>query len=152
MDILRFTMYLTGIPGWLSGKNPPANAGHVGSIPASGKIPWRRKWQPTSVSLPEKSDGQRSLEGHSPWGGKESVTTVHAGNVSFWPPDGISGSENLWFWLESNTIQWNLSSLPSYSCFHFSECFSLKHHGNRAVFRSVIERVYLGKIEWIRGV
>ena len=57
-------------------KNPPANAGHVGSIPASGKIPWRRKWQPTPVSLPEKSHGQRSLEGHSPWGGKESVTTA----------------------------------------------------------------------------
>ena len=25
--------------------------------------PWRRKWQPTSVFLPEKSHGQRSLEG-----------------------------------------------------------------------------------------
>ena len=23
-----------------------------------GKIPWRRKWQPTSVFLPEKSRGQ----------------------------------------------------------------------------------------------
>ena len=34
-------------------KNPPANAGDLGSIP--GKILWRRKWQPTPVSLPEKS-------------------------------------------------------------------------------------------------
>ena len=152
MDILRFIMYLTGIPRWLSGKEPTCRCRTCGFSPCIRKDPRRRKWQPTPVSLPEKSDGQRSLEGHSPWGGKESVRTVHAGNVSFWPPDGISGSENLWFWLESNTIQWNLSSLPSYSCFHFSECFSLKHHGNRAVFRSVIERVYLGKIEWIRGV
>ena len=30
------------------------------------KIPWRRKWQPTPVFLPEKSHGQRSL-----------VATVH---------------------------------------------------------------------------
>ena len=44
---------------------------HKGSIPGSGKIPWRRKWQPTPVFLPGKSHGQRSLEGHSPWGRKE---------------------------------------------------------------------------------
>ena len=29
-------------------------------------IPWRRKWQPTSVFLPGKSHGQRNLEGYSP--------------------------------------------------------------------------------------
>ena len=37
-----------------------------------GKIPWRRKWQPTSVFLPEKSQWQRSLAGYNPWVGKES--------------------------------------------------------------------------------
>ena len=36
------------------------------------KISWRRKWQPTSVFLPGKSHGQRSLASHSPWGRKES--------------------------------------------------------------------------------
>ena len=35
-----------------------------------GKIPWRRKWQPTSVFLPGESRGQRSLTGYSPWGHK----------------------------------------------------------------------------------
>ena len=35
------------------------------------KIPWRRKWQATSVFLPWKSHGQRSLAGYSPWGCKE---------------------------------------------------------------------------------
>ena len=35
------------------------------------KIPCRRKWQPTPVSLPGKSHGGRSLEGYSPWGRKE---------------------------------------------------------------------------------
>ena len=31
-------------------------------------LPWRRKWQPTPVFLLEKSHGQRSLTGYSPWG------------------------------------------------------------------------------------
>ena len=35
------------------------------------KISWRREWQPTPVFLPGKSQGQRSLTGYSPWGGKE---------------------------------------------------------------------------------
>ena len=34
------------------------------------QIPWRRRWQPTPVSLPGKPHGQRSLEGYSPWGHK----------------------------------------------------------------------------------
>ena len=33
--------------------------------------PWRREWQPSPVFLPGESQGQRSLEGYSPWGHKE---------------------------------------------------------------------------------
>jgi len=40
-----------------------------------GKIPWRRKWQPTLVLLPGQFHGQMSLVGYSPWGCKESGTT-----------------------------------------------------------------------------
>ena len=36
---------------------------------------WRKKRQPTSVFLPGKSHGPRSLVGYSPWGRKESDTT-----------------------------------------------------------------------------
>ena len=43
--------------------------------PWVGKIPWRRKWHPTSVFLPGKSHGQRSLEVYSLWGHRESDTT-----------------------------------------------------------------------------
>ena len=43
--------------------------------PWVGKIPWSRKWQPTPVFLSEKSHGQRSLAGYSPWGGKDSEMT-----------------------------------------------------------------------------
>ena len=35
-----------------------------------GKIPQRRKWQPTPEFLPGKSYGQRNLEGYSLWGHK----------------------------------------------------------------------------------
>ena len=39
------------------------------------KIPWRRAWQPTPVSLPGKSFGQRNPVGCSQWGHKELDTT-----------------------------------------------------------------------------
>ena len=44
-------------------------------VPASGRFPWRGKWQPTPVFFPGESHGQRSLVGYSPWGHKESDTT-----------------------------------------------------------------------------
>ena len=40
-----------------------------------GKIPWRRKWQPTLVFLPGEFHGQRNLAGYSSWGLKVSDTT-----------------------------------------------------------------------------
>ena len=33
----------------------------------SPPFPWRRKWPPTPVFLPEEAHGQRSLAGYSPW-------------------------------------------------------------------------------------
>ena len=43
--------------------------------PWVGRMPWRRKWQPTPALLPGKSYERRSLIGYSPWGCKESDTT-----------------------------------------------------------------------------
>ena len=40
-----------------------------------GKIPWRRKWQPTPVFLPGKSHGRKSLVSYSPRGRKKLDTT-----------------------------------------------------------------------------
>ena len=45
--------------------------------PWVGNIPWRRKQETTSVFLPGKSQGRRSLVGYSLWGHKESDTTEH---------------------------------------------------------------------------
>ena len=58
-------------------KNAPASAGDIrdtGSVPV-GKIPWKRAQQATPVFLPGDCHGQRSLEGYSPEGHKESDTT-----------------------------------------------------------------------------
>ena len=60
--------YKRGFQGGSAVKNPPASAGDMGSIPGPGRFHWRRKWQPTTVFLPGKSHGQRSLVGYSPWG------------------------------------------------------------------------------------
>ena len=43
--------------------------------PWVGKFLWRREWQSTPVFLPGEFQGQRSLEGYSPWGHKESDMT-----------------------------------------------------------------------------
>ena len=55
-------------------KNPTATARDerdVSSIPGrTGKILWRRAWQPTPVFLLRESNGQRSLGGYSPRGCK----------------------------------------------------------------------------------
>ena len=40
-------------------------------IPGLERSPGGGKWQPTPVFLPERSHGQRSLVGYSPWGHKE---------------------------------------------------------------------------------
>ena len=60
-----------GLPGGSDGKESACNAD-----PWIGKVPWRREWQPTlPVFLPGEFHGQRSLEGYSPCGHKESDTT-----------------------------------------------------------------------------
>ena len=59
-------------------KNPPTGSEDVrdlDSVLGSGKIPWKRKWQPTPVFLPGEFHGQRSLVGSSPWDHKVSDLT-----------------------------------------------------------------------------
>ena len=65
----------------------PVQCGRPGFDPWVGKIPWRRKWQPTPVFLPGEYHGQRSLAGYIPWGLKEShmterISTAHIRSVN----------------------------------------------------------------------
>ena len=57
-----------GSPLWLRWQRICLQCSRPGFDPWVRKIPWRREWQPTLVFLPEKSHGQRSLVGYSPWG------------------------------------------------------------------------------------
>ena len=53
-------------PGGASGKEPTCQCRRrkgLGLNPWIGKIPWRKKWQPTPVFLPAELHGQRSLAG-----------------------------------------------------------------------------------------
>ena len=68
LTIVWFLLKGMGLPCSSVGKESACNAGDPGSIP--GKIPWRRKWQPTPIFLPGKSHGQRNLEGYSLCGHK----------------------------------------------------------------------------------
>ena len=55
----------SGFPGGSDSKESACKV-EVWFDPWVGKIPWRRKWQPTLVFLPGRSYGQRNLEGYSP--------------------------------------------------------------------------------------
>ena len=71
--------HLLGFPRWLSGKEYACQCRicrRCAFNPSVGKIPRRRKWQPTPVFLPRESHGQRSLVGCSPRGWSKSDITL----------------------------------------------------------------------------
>ena len=58
---LKTIVIAIGLPRWLHGKEPTCQGKRHrgrGLDPWVGKIPWRRKWQPTPVFLPGKSLGR----------------------------------------------------------------------------------------------
>ena len=59
----------SGVSPELSELKLPTNTQGIKTVRV-GKIPWRRKWQPTPVFLPGESHGWRSLTGYSSWGHK----------------------------------------------------------------------------------
>ena len=77
MESTYFCSFLTDarLPWWLRRKRICLQYGRLGFDLWVGKIPWRRKWQPTSVFLPGEFHGQRILGGYSLWGHKEAHTT-----------------------------------------------------------------------------
>ena len=55
-----------GFPGGSDHKESPAMQ-KTRFNPWVGRIPWRREWLPTPVSLPGEFHGERNLAGYSPW-------------------------------------------------------------------------------------
>ena len=64
-----------GFPSGSDGKEYACNSGDPRLNSWVGKIPWRRKWQPTLVFLPGEPQGWGSLVGCHLWGHTESDTT-----------------------------------------------------------------------------
>ena len=64
-----------GFPGGSDGKESTCNVGDLGSIPGSGRSPGGENGNPLQYSSLENPHGQRSLEGYSPCGHKESDMT-----------------------------------------------------------------------------
>jgi len=59
-----------GLHRWYSGKEFAGQCRRYKRIrfdPWVGKIPWRRKWQPTPLFLPGKFNGHWSLTGYRSW-------------------------------------------------------------------------------------
>ena len=81
---------------------------------------WRRKWQPTPVSLPGKSREHRSLEGCSPWGCKESGMTEQLTLHQYYTVLIII---SLWSVLKLNSISSPTLSFFKY-CIGYSESFA----------------------------
>ena len=72
----KFLFIYLGLPRCRCGKEPVCQCRRCRFSSWVGKIPWRRKWQPTPVSLPGESHGQRSLAGHSPESDMTEYSTV----------------------------------------------------------------------------
>ena len=67
-----------GLSQWVKSKECTCQCrryGRYGFDPWVSNTPWRRAWQPTPVSLPGESHGQRSPVGYSPRGHEESDVT-----------------------------------------------------------------------------
>ena len=47
---------------WLSGKESACHEGDWGFNPWVGKIPWRRKWQPTPIFFPGEFYGETNWQ------------------------------------------------------------------------------------------
>ena len=81
-----------GLSRWFSGKESPCECRRCRFNPWVGKIPWRRKWQPTLVFWPGKPHGQeepdrlQSMRSRKRWTwlGNETTTKWLAVSYILW--------------------------------------------------------------------
>ena len=83
-----------GLPTWLTGEESSYQCKRTRFDLWARMIPWRRKWQPTPISLPGKSHGQGSL----PRGAQrigQNLMTEHACTQSLYSM--LSEKQNVFF-------------------------------------------------------
>ena len=77
------SIFLYGLPWWLSGKETPWQCRKCRLDPWVRKIPWRRNGNILQYSCLGKSNGQKSLVGYSSWGHTKSDMTRWLNNKYF---------------------------------------------------------------------
>ena len=77
----RIPQTVRGFPGSSDVKESTYNVGDPSLIPGLGSTPGEGYGKPLQYSCLENPHGQRSLEGYSPWGHKESDTTEQLSTV-----------------------------------------------------------------------
>ena len=109
-------------PGGARGKESACQYRRRRFDPWDGKIPLRRKWQPTPVFLPGKPHGQRSLVGYSPWVTKSQTwLSMHTHRGTTQHEEGASQRKNLPFQGRLRTLDPFLFPWPSPStCVYYS--------------------------------
>ena len=123
-------MYSFDFPGGANGKKPICQRKRHGFDPWVGKIPWRRKWQPSPVFLPGESNGQRSLAGYSPGVAK----------CQTWP-------SNLAHSFDTDTYYLYIKIQEYF--FHFNREVCLHFSSNTGPFSSVFYFLALIVITWV---
>ena len=91
LSLLGFSILLSArLPWWwLRWLRICPQCGRPGFSPWVRKIPWRGEWRPTPAFLSGESHGQRSLEGCSPLGNRESEPTEPPTQPPFYFSDKI---------------------------------------------------------------
>ena len=115
INLLQCGTIEPGLPWWLSGKDSACQCRRCkrhGFNPWFGKIPWRRKWQPTPVFFPGKSYGQE-LRGYNPRGHKELDTTSRLKQQVYSPLCELGISANF---VGLRDVLWGWSSFLSRGC------------------------------------
>ena len=118
--------------------------------PWIGKIPQKRKWQPTAVFRPGESYGQRSLEGYIPQGLK---SPTWLGNWTTKTNCSLPGSSCLWdfpgkstgascHFLLQGIFQTQGSNLPLLPLLHWQADFLPGHHLENPLFNIMKYLVY----------
>ena len=103
-------------------------------------MPWRRAWQSTLVFLPGESHGQRSLEGYSPWGHIESVSTerLSSSNSSPFIPKYLSvcslKTQSFSYTSTGQFTIFNTDPMPLYN----GSCSNFTSFPNNILYRTVL--------------
>ena len=133
--IWRWSCLYKGLPWWLSGKEYPYRWRRHRFDPWIGKIPWRRKCQPTPIFLPGEFHGQRSLAGYSPWGYKESDMTEWLPLSLFFKP------LSLWLFgtaVRANMCNHNENTVPNFKNTIINYCLTIFNWPMLPILNSVL--------------